>query len=59
MTVEEFTADHDECIGICKACGHTQYGAEPDAENYKCEECGKREVYVLDQALLEGWLTLE
>lgn len=31
--------------GFCRACGHEQDGCEPDARKYKCENCGKREVY--------------
>jgi len=26
--------------GVCCSCGNTQYGVEPDAEGYKCEDCG-------------------
>lgn len=25
---------------VCTACGHEGCPAEPDAENYHCEECG-------------------
>lgn len=31
--------------GICIACGEDADGCEPDAENYKCECCGARQVF--------------
>lgn len=31
--------------GFCLACGMENDGCEPDAREYKCEACGKREVY--------------
>ncbi len=31
--------------GFCAACGEEAEGCEPDAEHYKCESCGKREVF--------------
>ena len=34
-----------EDVGLCIACGHEQDGCEPDAREYKCEECGKNAVY--------------
>ena len=31
--------------GFCIACGADAEGVEPDAERYKCEECGEHAVY--------------
>lgn len=31
--------------GGCTTCGAIQGGCEPDAENYRCEECGNRTVH--------------
>ena len=39
--------------GICKACGEDQEGCEPDARNYECEGCGKRQVFGAEELLLE------
>lgn len=39
--------------GFCIACGADHDGCEPDARNYKCYECGKREVYGAEQVMLE------
>lgn len=38
--------------GFCIACGADADGCEPDARNYKCEECGKREVFGAEELLL-------
>jgi hypothetical protein len=46
--------------GICVSCG--EFGcdntAEPDAERYTCESCGKPTVYGAEQALLMGLITI-
>jgi len=34
------------------ACGEEQAGVEPDATKYKCESCGKKEVYGAEEGLL-------
>lgn len=39
--------------GFCVACGHEQDGCEPDARNYECESCGKRQVFGAEELLLE------
>lgn len=31
--------------GFCIACGADAYDCEPDARNYKCEDCGKAQVF--------------
>ena len=38
--------------GFCLNCGNEQDGCEPDAEKYKCEECGQRQVYGAEQLLI-------
>lgn len=37
--------------GICGSCGHEQDGCEPDARNYECESCGKKNVFGAEEAL--------
>lgn len=39
-------------IGFCIHCGAKTHGVEPDAEKYRCEECGKQAVYGAEQILL-------
>lgn len=38
--------------GICFACGAEQGGCEPDARNYKCDNCGASEVFGAEEAMI-------
>lgn len=38
--------------GICYACGNIQYGVEPDARSYRCDECGKNAVFGIEETLI-------
>lgn len=42
----------DDHSGFCHACGNHQYGCEPDARNYECEECGENQVFGAEESLL-------
>lgn len=42
--------------GLCVACGNEQGGCEPDAREYKCENCGKRTVYGPEELLIMGYV---
>jgi hypothetical protein len=46
-------ANHiEEYDGICFVCGEWKYGeCEPDARNYRCDECGRRAVYGAEESL--------
>lgn len=37
--------------GFCKACGAEHDNCEPDARNYKCDHCGKNEVFGAEEFL--------
>lgn len=52
-TIEAATdaAIRDDNTGICISCGAEHDGVEPDAERYKCFECGLRTVYGAQQIL--------
>jgi hypothetical protein len=52
----DMCSDHG---GYCLACGMDAYGIEPDARNYKCEECGKTEVFGIEELLLMGEINFE
>lgn len=41
-----------EEMGFCIACGAERDGVEPDAEKYRCDECGTSSVYGADQLIL-------
>lgn len=38
--------------GFCTACGAEADGCEPDARNYKCENCGKSTVFGAEEIIL-------
>jgi hypothetical protein len=38
--------------GICLNCGHIQSGVEPDAEGYRCEQCGDPAVNGLETVIM-------
>ena len=38
--------------GFCNACGSDADGCEPDARNYRCEQCGANEVYGAQEFML-------
>lgn len=38
--------------GFCLACGDDADGVEPDARNYPCHSCGKRQVFGAEEVLV-------
>jgi len=50
--MEILTERFEDGMGICVKCGYEQYGVEPDAEKYKCDDCDKRAVYGAEQVIL-------
>jgi predicted RNA-binding Zn-ribbon protein involved in translation (DUF1610 family) len=40
-----------DTTGMCLACGSTRLECEPDARNYPCHDCGKHEVFGLEEIL--------
>ena len=42
----------DVMVGFCLACGFEQDGCEPDARNYRCEDCGERQVFGAEEILV-------
>ena len=45
----------DISAGWCISCGRQHEQVEPDAEDYRCEECGTRTVYGAEELILRGW----
>lgn len=46
--------------GVCLACGELQWeGCEPDARNYKCQDCGQMQVFGAEEALMRGEIEFE
>ena len=58
ITTDRLLEAVEECTfgmantGFCLSCGEEQEGCEPDARKYKCESCGKREVYGAPEVLM-------
>lgn len=38
--------------GFCIACGEEADGCEPDARRYRCDECGRHQVYGAAELLI-------
>lgn len=43
--------ENDDNLGFCLSCGFCQGCCEPDARNYKCENCGERRVFGAQELL--------
>jgi hypothetical protein len=55
ITLDEYNDHLENNNGICLSCGEfTCGGCEPDARRYHCDECGKDDVYGLEEAILMG-----
>lgn len=53
--VLELHEEHsDEFPGLCLSCGEDARGVEPDAERYRCDFCGERSVYGVEQIAILG-----
>jgi len=56
MTGTEYTMTRRRYEGYCAMCGGitVDSGVEPDAEFRSCPDCGKEEVFGIEQAMLMG-----
>ena len=54
LTEEEYRSFQNDYAGFCLACGVMQECCEPDARKYRCDNCGKSEVYGAEELLLMG-----
>lgn len=60
MTESEYIEATESNLGYCRHCREfTNDFAEPDARNYKCEECGRMSVFGAEEALLMGLITID
>jgi predicted RNA-binding Zn-ribbon protein involved in translation (DUF1610 family) len=51
---EEYLEMRNDYMGICLACKDQACEIEPDAREYKCENCGEKKVYGIEELLLMG-----
>ena len=52
--VEAYDYGSTDFLGFCLICGTEHSGVEPDARNYTCNECGRNEVFGIDEIILMG-----
>ena len=48
----------EDYVGLCTSCGAERYQTEPDARNYPCEACGKKDVYGIEDLLVMGMVEI-
>lgn len=54
MTEDTYHAARDEYLGLCLSCKSWRESTEPDAENYRCGDCGRKQVQGIDNLLICG-----
>lgn len=54
LGVDVEKSDFDDDTGWCLFCGNLQYGVEPDARKYTCDDCEENKVYGLAELALMG-----
>ena len=59
MTEKEYLVNRNYYNGICTNCKSIQSDCEPDAENYKCWECGEENVIGIELALIAGYIHIK
>ena len=60
ISEEEYLEASESNQGFCVNCQQfTHDFAEPDARRYKCPECGQKQVYGAEEALLRQLITIE
>ena len=60
ITENELVEAIENSQGFCTNCkSFTNDFAEPDAENYTCDECGQAKVFGAEQALMLGFITIK
>jgi len=54
FTLEQIEEAMENMSGFCLECGAERDGCEPDARNYPCDECGKRQVFGAEELVIMG-----
>lgn len=58
MTEREYMQHLEDSTGVCTNCRSIRECCEPDARNYRCDECGEDSVFGVEELLMEGNLQL-
>lgn len=56
--MDEFLEYEEDYIGLCINCGEERSMCEPDARNYTCESCEKKQVFGVPELLQMGQITI-
>jgi len=60
LNEEEYMDFADVYAGFCPNCGaFTRGNTEPDARGYDCPDCGGNRVMGAEEALMEGFITID
>ena len=54
FSLEQIEPAIESYEGFCIECGASKGGCEPDAREYKCDECGEYAVYGAEELLIMG-----
>lgn len=60
ISIEEYQEAEEENAGFCTDCKKiVNHGSvEPDAQNYKCEDCGEMTVFGIPEAFIQELIDL-
>lgn len=58
VTEDTYHMLDDESLGVCRECLTPMCECEPDARKYKCDGCGAKAVYGVQELMLMGEITL-
>ena len=61
LSAQEFKMYRNEYAGYCRHCDNitNDCGVEPDAQRYKCIDCGKLKVMGVEDAMIWGFIQIE
>lgn len=63
MTIQVSSEDYADMRenggGFCLSCEEEAWGVEPDARNYKCDSCGEKQVFGIEDLLVMGAIEIE
>jgi hypothetical protein len=54
FSLEEIEEAAELQCGFCVACGAMRKACEPDARHYQCDECGRHQVFGVDELYFTG-----
>jgi hypothetical protein len=59
MTEDEYASFSQNSTGVCIKCGEDASEIEPDAHEYKCQSCGSRSVYGIEELVIMDMVDFE